>query len=327
MVQYLKTDERGETDAITAFAPKCWIDMVNPTDDEVEDVMAVSGIPEEMLKAALDEEESARAESDDGCVMFVVDSPVMVDTDQGDMYSTIPLSLIYNNHCLVTVSLRGNSVLKDFMSGRGDINTGMPVDFILNFMLENAKRFSYFLRQIEKKSNKIQEELHKTMRNQELMQLLQLQNSMVYFSTSLSANQRVYGRLERLAPVTRNEEYQDLLDDVLIETKQAVEMCNIYRDILTVTMEAFSSVISNNANNVMKLLTILTVIIAIPTLIAGLWGMNMPVPWQDTHGLWAFWTIVAIALIITVVCAVLMVRFSANTRLKVEHRVHKRRKQ
>lgn len=326
MIKYMKTDEQGELQIISTFAPKCWVDLVNPTDDEVEDIMALTGIPEEMLKAALDEEETARAESDDGCVMFVVDSPVMVDTDRGDMYSTIPLSLIYNNLCLVTVSLRGNSVLKDFMSGRGDVSSALPVDFILNFMYENAKRYSYFLRQIEKKSNKIQDELHKTMRNSELMQLLQLQNSLVYFSTSLNSNLRVYGRLERLAPVIRNEEYRDLLDDVLIENKQAVETCTIYRDILTVTMDAFSSVISNNANNVMKLLTIVTVIIAIPTLIAGLWGMNMPVPWQETAGVWAFWTIVGISLVITVVCAVVMVRFSANTSIKVEHKIRKKRK-
>lgn len=110
------------------------------------------------------------------------------------------------------------------------------------------------------------------MRNQELIELLALQDSLVYFSTSLSANSSVYGRLSRMEPVQSNPDYQDLYDDVLIETRQAVEMCSIYRDILKTTMDAFSSVISNNVNNVVKRLTVITILVAIPTLIAGCWA-------------------------------------------------------
>ena len=250
MIKFYKTDENLRIVPADAFERRCWVEMVNPTDDEVDDICELSGIPEEMLKAALDEEESARVDTDEGATMYVVDSPMMVDTEEGDSYTTIPVAIIYNNKCIVTVSLNPNPVLANFSSNRSRISTLKPVGFILNFMLENVKRFSYSLKQIDKKSLRLQAELHKSMRNQELIELLGLQDSLVYFSTSLSANSSVYGRLSRMEPVQSNPDYQDLYDDVLIETRQAVEMCSIYRDILKTTMDAFSSVISNNVNNV-----------------------------------------------------------------------------
>ena len=238
MIKFYKTEDL-HLQAIDEFEPHCWVELVNPTDDEVEDVCGFTGLPEEMLKAALDEEESARVEVDDGATMYVLDSPMIVDTEEGDAYSTIPVSIIYNAKCIVTVSLHQNPVFMNFRSGRVRVATHKPVGFVLNFMHENVKRFSSLLKQIDKKSLRLQAELHKSMRNQELIELLELQNSLVYFSTALSANSSVYGRLSRMESVQSNEEYQDLYDDVLIETRQAVEMCTIYRDILKTTMDAF----------------------------------------------------------------------------------------
>ncbi len=315
--------------ALEDFETRCWIDLVNPTDDEVETVVEYSGIPEELIKAALDEEESARVEADEGATMYIVDSPMLVDVEEGDKYSTIPVSIIYNNRCIVTVSLNANPVFAGFRSNRSKVSTAKPLEFMLNFMLENAKRFSALLRQIDKKSLRLQAELHKSMRNQELIELLELQNSLVYFSTSLSANTSVHGKLSRV--VGSNEDYQDLFEDVQIETKQAAEMCSIYRDILKTTMDAFSSVISNNVNNVVKRLTIITILVAIPTLIAGLLGMNVDLPFgMGLHGDWVgweFWVVTGVCVLLTVVCAVLLYKVTDSVKIRTpKERKKKRRK-
>lgn len=322
MIKFFKSEE-NRVERLDAFETGCWVDLVNPTDDEVEDVTALTGIPEEMLKAALDEEETARCEKDDGAFMCLLDTPTMTDTDDGDTYETIPIALIYNDKCLATVSLRGNPVLGDFISNRVATDTSHPMFFILKFMMGNAKRFLSSLRQIDKKSLRVQAELHRSMKNKELIQMLELENSLVYFSTSLSANINVYNKMERLPAIADNEDYKDLYDDVLIETRQAVEMCNIYRDILSGTMDAYASVISNNLNVVMKLLAVITLIISIPTLIASLWGMNVAVPFGDTA--WGFWVVIAICIVLTALVSFFLIRSTNSIKIKTARSRRKRR--
>ena len=127
MVKFYKT-ENNKIVSLDEFESRCWVEMVNPTDDEVEDIVALSGIPEEMLKAALDEEESARVEVDEGATMYIMDSPMLVDTEDGDQYTTIPVSIIYNPKCIVTVSLNTDPVLTGFHSNRTKVSTMKPVD-------------------------------------------------------------------------------------------------------------------------------------------------------------------------------------------------------
>lgn len=302
MVKYFLTGGAGAPERIDKFRDMCWVDLVNPSDDECEDVTNFTGISEDLLKAALDEEERARCEFDDGNSMFIVDCPVIEENDGGDIYSTLPLAIIYNKKCIVTVCLKGNTVLKEFITGRERINTSSPLHFILTFMLNNAKRFLYCLKQIDRKTRRIQSEMEKTMRNAEIIQLLDLQNSLVYFSTSLNSNERVHEKLYKVEGVASREEYLDLYEDVIIEGKQAIETCNIYKNILSVTMDAYGSVISNNANNTMKTLTIITILLAIPTMIAGFWGMNMPVPGQDGYAFYQtgwFWLVMGATVLLT----------------------------
>ena len=314
MLKFFKTQEDGKIDRLEAFEQQCWVDLVNPTDDELEDACAMTGVPEEMLRAALDEEEAARVERDEGALLCLLDTPTISDTDEGDVYETIPLALIHNDKCIVTVSLRGNSVLGDFISNRIIVDTAKPVYFILNFMMGNAKRFLSNLRQLDKKSLRLQAELHRSMKNQELIQLLGIENSLVYFSTSLSANLNVYNKLERFPSISGNEDYKDLFDDVVIETRQAMEMCNIYRDILSGTMDAYASVISNNLNVVMKLLSVITLVISVPRLIASLWGMNVPVPFAGLS--WGFWLVIGISAIITAIVSFFVIRSTNSIRIK-----------
>lgn len=328
MVKFYKS-EKNNIVQLEEFESRCWVEMVNPTDDEVENIVALSGIPEGLIKAALDEEESARVEVDDGATMYIVDSPMIVDTEEDDQYTTIPVAIIYNPKCIVTVSLNNDPILTGFHSNRTKVSTNKPVGFVLNFMLGNVKRFSSLLKQIDKKSLRLQAELHKSMRNQELIELLDLQNSLVYFSTALSANSTVHGRISRSESVQNNEEYQDLQEDVLIETKQAVEMCSIYRDILKTTMDAFSSVISNNVNHVVKSLTIITILVAIPTLIAGLLGMNIKLPFgmDSANGSpWEFWIVLAISVLLVAVFSVVLVKSTASVKIRTPKQIRKKRR-
>ena len=330
MVKFFLSGDNRAPEQIETFKSGCWVDLVNPSDDECEDVAAVTGISEDMLKAALDEEDRARTEFDDGNAMFIVDCPLIEENDEGgDDYTTIPLAVIYNDKCIVTVCLKGNTVLKDFITGREKINTPERVHFLLTFMLNNAKRFLYYLKQIDRKTHRIQSEMERTMRNTEIIQLLDLQNSLVYFSTSLNSNERVHEKLFKVEGVATKEEYLDLYDDVIIESRQAIETCNIYKNILSVTMDAYGSVISNNANDTMKKLTIITILLAIPTMIAGFWGMNMPVPWEKDVTFaetgW-FWLMVGLAVILTGVIGFLLLRNKPTKKLRQKKKKDKRDK-
>ncbi len=313
MVKYFMTGG-GAMRQIDGFEKNCWIDMINPDDVECDRISALTGVPEDMIKAALDDNERARTEFDDGCSMFVVDCPLIEESEGGDSYTTLPLALIYNERCVITVCLKGNTVLKDFITGRETVFTEKPLHFVLSFMLGNAKRFLYCLKQIDRKTRRIQGEMSRTMRNSEIIQLLDLQNSLVYFSTSLNSNSRVHEKLYKVEGAAAREELLDLYEDAIIEAKQAIETCNIYKNILSVTMDAYGSVISNNANDTMRKLTIITIILAIPTMIAGFWGMNMTVPFQtqegDTSTLW-FWIVIAATAVLTIAIALVILKSSA----------------
>ncbi len=311
MIKYFINGDGSALVPSDSFTPLCWVDLVSPTDGEVEKVAKETDIPEDMIKAALDEEEMARTEFDEGCSMFVVDCPVIEESDAGDAYSTLPLAVIYNKTCIVTVCLKGNPVLKDFITGRTKVRCDSPVQFILSFMLCNAKRFLYCLKQIDRRSQRVQAELGSKLKNDDILQLLELENSLVYFSTSLNSNTKVHDKLAKVEAIVKSEEYQDVYDDLVIECNQAIEMCKIYKDTLSVSMDAYGSVISNNANDSMKKLTIITILLAIPTMIAGFWGMNMPVPFQAFHGetstVW-WWLVIAVSLSVTGFIAFLMLK-------------------
>lgn len=325
MVKYFFNGENG-IERSDDFCQGCWVDMVAPTDDEVERITKETGVPEDMLKAALDEEEMARTEFDGEFSMFVVDCPIIERNDAGDSYSTLPLAIIYSKRCIITVCLKGNPVLKDFLTGRTKVRCNLPVLFILTFMMGNTKRFLYCLKQIDRRSQRVQTELSSDLKNDDILQLLELENSLVYFSTSLNSNAKVHDKLAKVEAVTKNEDYQDLYDDLTIECNQANEMCKIYKDTLSVTMDAYGSVISNNANETMKKLTIITILLTIPTMIAGFWGMNMPVPWENSTSLVWFFVVIASSLLLTLAIAVLLLKGGLKKNKNKNKRQRKNRK-
>ncbi|MDR3215961.1 MAG: magnesium transporter CorA family protein [Clostridiaceae bacterium] len=285
-----------------------WINMLNPDDKEIELISRLTGVQEDMIKAALDEEESSRIENEDGVLMALFDIPTTEDKDDYYTYSTLPFAYIRTRNTVITVCLAEHtSIINDFITGRAKgVSVAKRTRFLLQLMYKNSVKFLQYLRQIDKTSKRVQGELHKSMKNKELIQLLELENSLVYFSTALRSNQILLDKFEKIDRPNFYEEDEDLLEDVRIENRQALEMCNIYSDILSGTMDAFASVISNNLNIVMKLLAAITILIAIPSMIAAFWGMNTGVPWEGN--VWGFWIVIGISAVICIVTAFLLWR-------------------
>lgn len=306
MIQIFKTIA-GELVELEQFQEGAWMHLTDPTDEEVESVSIGLGLELDYLKAALDEEESPRVESDSGQTLIIVDMPTVQAEGRTFVYNTIPLGIIYFQQGLVTVCLKESSILENFMDQRvRGFSTLKKTRFILQLLYRNAVRFLQYLKQIDKTSVQVENELHKSMKNRELIQMLKLEKSLVYFSTSLSANEVVMEKLLKNEDIKQYPEDTELLEDVIIENKQAIEMCNIYRDILSGTMDAFASVISNNLNIVMKLLAAITIVMSIPTMVSSFFGMNTGVPWEGTmHG---FYIVLGIALALSGIVAIILWR-------------------
>ncbi len=283
-----------------------WIHLENPTDREIELIERITGVSEDMLKAALDVEERARIETDEGDTLVLFDIPTIEDEDSYYSYSTMPLGAVITDNCVVTVCLKENSIISNLINNRiKNLDTAKRENFLYQMLYNTHVKFLQYLRQIDKSWQRIQVELHRSTKNKELIQLLDLENSLVYFSASLRANSLIIERLMRSNSV-KSEEDAELLEDVGIENRQAVDMCNIYRDILSGTMDAYASIISNNVNSIMKLLTVITLIISIPTLFASLWGMNTGVPFEGQQ--YGFYVVTGISLVIAGVAGYYLLR-------------------
>lgn len=284
------------------FVPKdCWINLVNPSDKEVNFISKLTGVDEDMIKTSLDDEERSRIESEDGALMVLVDIPVLEEEADYYSYFTIPMGIIIKDDVFITISLKETAIIRDFVRGRvKKFATYKKTRFLFQILNNIATKFLAYLKQIDKASQRIQNELHKSTRNKELIQMLDLETSLVYFSTSLTGNDTVISRLMNSKNLVKKyEDDDDILEDVAIDTKQAIEMCSIYRDIISGTMDAYASVISNNLNIVMKVLTSITLVISIPTLVASLFGMNTGVPMEGKS--WGFWIVVGISSVLSFV--------------------------
>lgn len=308
MIQVYYTDESGkviESDfasiSTKAELNNRWVNLVNPTDREIESVCALTGIEEDKIKAPLDDEERSRIEYDDGCALVLFDIPVIEEEDGGYYsYSTLPLGFLMTDDFVITVSLKETAILKGFAIGRvKTFSTHKRSRFLFQAMYNTSRKYLQYLKQIDKASGRIQNELHKSTKNKELIQLLDLENSLVYFNTSLKGNDMVVSKLAKVSFIKRYEEDEELLEDVMVETQQALEMAAIYADILSGTMGAYSSVISNNQNDIMKILTSVTLLLSIPTLISGIWGMNT---WVPGEGKW--WGFAAVVGVIVALCVI-----------------------
>ena len=255
-----------------------------------------TGIDIDDLRAPLDDEERSRIELEDDYVVVLVDIPSL---DEKDRYVTIPLGIYMTKQLIVTVCLEETPVLKAFMNNRvKEFFTFKRTRFVFQILYRNATSYLRYLRIIDRKSEQIEEKLHISQKNKELIELLELEKSLVYFTTSLRSNETVLEKLLRTEKVKKYPEDEELLEDVIVENKQAIEMANIYSGILSGMMDAFASVISNNLNVVMKFLSTVTIVMSIPTMIASFYGMNFDnIPLG--HSPFGFYIITACTLVIT----------------------------
>ena len=298
MLNIYKTID-GKITRLDAVEEGCWVNLVYPSEEELKTVSAALGVEPTFLRAALDEEETSRIDSEDGQTLIIVDTPAMEKDETGVVYSTLPLGIIVTGKHIITVCLKETSVVRDLQDGLvKDVRTQQRTRFILNILLLVAKRYLQYLRQIDKTYNYMEQQLYKSQRNKELIQLLDLEKSLVYFNTSLKANEVTLEKILRGRIVTLYEEDHDLLEDVLIEVRQAIEMAQIYSSIISGMMDAFASVISNNVNDIMKQLTSVSIVLMIPTMIASFYGMNVPNPLQDNP--WGLTGIIAISILLSI---------------------------
>mgnify|MGYP000864385825 FL=1 len=275
MLSYYKT-EGNRMVRLTECRPGCWINCVSPDDREVNGLISTFDIEPDFFRAAMDEEESSHIDHEGNNTLIVIDIPIVEKEGKSITYTTMPLGIILTEKNVITVSIKDNPVVNEFAQGlvRG-VETNLKTRFVLQVMLRVAERFLQYLKQIEKISNYVEMELRRSMKNSELLQLLDIEKSLVYFSSSLKGNEITLEKIMRGRVIKLYDEDQDLLEDVLVEVKQAIEMSGIYLNILSGTMDAFASVISNNLNIIMKVLTSVTLLLSIPAVISGIYGMNV----------------------------------------------------
>ena len=297
MLKIYNTDiETNKLEEIKEFKKGSWINLVNPSEQEIKKVCESTNIQEDFIRDALDFEEKARIdrEEDDGTTLFVVDVPIVEKNEENDVYTTMPLGMIVvRDDFFITVSLRKNKVIEDFEKRKiKDFQTYKKSKL-------NSSYYLSYLKLINKETEIAEYILKNSMKNKELLKLLSLEKSLVYFTTSLKSNELVMERTLRGKIIKLYEDDEDILEDAITENKQAIEMAKIYSDILNGTMEAYASIISNNLNGVMKFLTSITIVLAIPTMISSFWGMNVNLPFQDSK--LGFVIMIAISAILTLV--------------------------
>ncbi len=260
---------------LTGPEPGCWVNLVAPGEAEINRISNKFDLDIDALKAALDADERSRIEIEDNYTMILVDIPIKETDSDNEFYSTIPLSIIVVDEAVITVCSQDTPILQQFANGKvRDFYSNMKSRFILQILYKTSSLFLSYLRMIDKKSDTVERELNKSQRNKELIELLKLDKSLVYFTTALRSNEVILEKMLRLEIIKKYPEDVDLLEDVIVENKQALEMANIYSGILSSTMDAVGSVISNNLNNVMKWLSVITIVLSIPTLIFSAYGMN-----------------------------------------------------
>ena len=286
MISIYKSTSNG-LEQITEFTSGCWVNMIDPTSDDIERMVG-QGIPQDFMTYPLDMDERARSErEDDGKMLILIRIPFFQGLNVDVPYSTLPLGLILTNSMIVTVCRRANDLTTEFASGKiKNLSTGKRIRFVLRMLLLNANRYLSHLRQINKMTEDSEDRLQQSMQNKEVLELLKYQKSLVYFTTALKANELLLERLQRTQLFRQYSDDEDLLEDVITENQQAIEMVNISANILSSMMDAFASIISNNLNVVMKFLAVATILVSLPVVVTGFYGMNVNLPLMDWQYTW-----------------------------------------
>ena len=302
MMKIYRTQDKQLTRA-TDFTEGVWVCMTAPTQEEVREVAATLDIEPADLQAALDPEESARIALEDGYTVILVDIPVKPAGQGEGIYITVPLGILLTQDLIITVCSVETAVLGDFAACRvRGFSTRKKMRFVYQILYRAATLYQQELRLIDRRRQSIEKNLTGALRDSDLMELHSLESSLVYFATSLRANLTVLDRLTRYKRLEQYPDDRELLDDVIVEIRQAIEMTGIYRDDIKGTRELFSSILDNRLNNAMKYLTSITLIMAVPTVISGLYGMNVNLDGMPFAN--SFWGFTIVCGIIVAVCLV-----------------------
>ena len=298
MIQYFKNINH-QTIAADKAEVGTWVNVLPPLkQEEFTELSTTLEIPIDFLKDSLDIDERSRYEIDDNVKLVVIKTPTENNSfnESDAFYITIPICIILTHNQIVTVNSFENEAIKKFLNTFQNRSMDKKNMMVLKIFEKITSNFQDYLKEINLRRNTLEQKLYIANRNEELLQLMRIQKSLVYFITALRSNELLMMKLARTNFLQLNEEENDFLDDLVVETSQALEMANTYTNILNSTLDAFASIISNNQNEVLKRLTTLTIFLSVPVLIASIYGMNVPIPYKDTP--YAFWAPVIISLII-----------------------------
>ncbi|MDD5467159.1 MAG: magnesium transporter CorA family protein [Anaerolineales bacterium] len=296
MITIYKNTEVGLS-ILTEPIDGCWINVTDPTAEEIHWLESL-GIPQDYITYPLDLDERARTERENGELLIVLRIPFFQGRDADVPYITIPMGIILNKSHLVSICKLENEIINEFISGRvRNLETAKRNRFILRLLLHTANKYLTYLRDIDKVVDFLEDQLQRSTRNKEVLELLKYQKSLTYFTTALKTNELMLERLQRSQIFKAYPDDEDLLEDVITENQQAIEMTNIASNILSSMMDAFASIISNNLNVVMKFLASVTIVLSLPTLVASFYGMNVNLPLEGHPN--AFLLILAMSLLLS----------------------------
>ena len=297
MITVYKTTN-GRLEQVKSIEDDCWVNIVDPTQEEIAELEKNFAIPSDFLTDPLDVDERARIAVEDEYSLIIIRIPIFEENEEVP-FTTMPIGIIISDDIIFTISKKDNLILHRFTSGKVKrFSTDKHSRFILQIFYYVSLLYLNYLKVVDKRATEVEKELHKSLKNEELIRLLNLEKSLVYFTTSLRSNELMMEKLQRMEIVKMYVEDKELLDDVIIENKQAIETANIHSNILSGMMDAFASVISNNLNVVMKFLTSITIILMIPTLIASFYGMNVSLPFQHSPNAFLYTIILSVLLVI-----------------------------
>ncbi|CAN5742808.1 magnesium transporter CorA family protein [soil metagenome] len=303
MIQYFK-NINNQTIEIDKPENGIWVNLVPPLkEEEFQELSEVLEIPIEFLRDSLDIDERPRYEIEDNVKFVVIKTPAENNSfnDNDAYYITIPICIILTHNHIVTVNSFDNGAIKKFLNTFEKRHPDKRSMMVLKIFEKVVQNFLEYLKEINHNRNLYEQKLYDSNRNEELLNLMRIQKSLVYFVTTLRSNELMMLKIERTNFLGLTEEEREFLNDLIVDTSQALEMANIYTNILSSTMDAFASIISNNLNNVMKRLTSITIVLMLPTLITSIYGMNVDIPYQHTPH--AFYIPVIISLLVSMIIA------------------------
>ncbi len=307
MINLYRTDEKILSE-ISEYADDIWVSMTKPTVEESKLIAEKYDIDLADVRAALDDEESSRIEVEDNYTLIIVDIPSIEIRNDREAYTTIPLGIILVGSAIITVCAENTPVLEAFVEKKvREFSTKKRMRFTYQILYRSCMTYQYYLRVMDRRRTLIEQRIQEETEESDLIDLHELESNLVYFATSLRANGVVLDKLTRYSSIKQYPEDKELLDDVMVENKQAIEMTTIYRDIINGTRELMTTIINNRLNNVMKFLAAITIVMAIPTIISGIYGMNVDGKWMPLANTpYGFEIICGIILVICIIIALVL---------------------